>query len=130
MHKVALSWMFCLLIPVVVWGGEADVEFVHFVQKGDTWDISVTVRHQDTGWDHYADWWRVVAPDGTEIARRVLLHPHENEQPFTRSLSQVAIPAHYTTLLVEAHDKVHGYGGKKITIDLSKEEGPGYQIQR
>ncbi|RMF83056.1 MAG: hypothetical protein D6736_22200 [Nitrospinota bacterium] len=123
--------LICLLsFPLLVWGGEADVEFVRLVKQGDTWDIAVTVRHQDTGWEHYADWWRVVTPGGEELGKRVLLHPHEDEQPFTRSLSRVTIPAHVSTIIVEAHDKVHGYGGKRITIDLSRSQGPGYQIRR
>ena len=28
----------------------------------------MTVRHADTGWDHYADKWDVVAPDGAVLA--------------------------------------------------------------
>ena len=47
--------------------------------------IHVTVRHNDSGWDHYADVWRVYAPDGRLFAERILAHPHETEQPFTRS---------------------------------------------
>lgn len=51
----------------------------------------VTLSHPDTGWDHYADVWRVYTPDGTMLAERVLVHPHVNEQPFTRSAG-VSIP--------------------------------------
>ena len=43
----------------------------------------VTVQHADTGWDHYADAWEVLAPDGTVLGTRTLLHPHTDEQPFT-----------------------------------------------
>ena len=53
---------------------------------------SVTVSHPDTGWDHYADVWRILAPDGTELAERILVHPHVSEQPFTRSTAFVAPP--------------------------------------
>ena len=38
-----------------------------------------------TGWEHYANKWDVVGPDDTILGTRVLLHPHVNEQPFTRS---------------------------------------------
>ena len=57
------------------------------------WRFLVTVAHGDTGWQHYADKWDVVAPGGTVLGTRVLLHPHEAEQPFTRSLGGVKIPA-------------------------------------
>lgn len=45
----------------------------------------VTVSHPDSGWDHYADVWRIYGPDGQLLAERILVHPHETEQPFTRS---------------------------------------------
>lgn len=86
-------------------------------KQGDrTYRFSVTVRHDDTGWDHYADKWDVLAPDGTVLATRVLHHPHENEQPFTRSLGGVEIPDGIKEVRIRAHDKVHGYGGAEFTL--------------
>jgi len=75
-------------------GGEADVVEVRVAQTGaGVWRFTVAVRHADTGWDHYADRWDVVGPDGAVLASRVLMHPHVDEQPFKRSLTGVAIPA-------------------------------------
>jgi hypothetical protein len=83
-----------------------------------TWRFDVTVRSNDTGWKKYADRWEIVGPDGTVLGKRVLLHPHETEQPFTRSLSGVRIPAGVRKVTVRAHDKVGGYGGKSVTVTL------------
>ncbi|MGH1411949.1 MAG: hypothetical protein ACRBB0_00555 [Pelagimonas sp.] len=55
--------------------------------------FSVTLTHPDTGWDHYADGWRIEDATGKVLGLRVLAHPHVTEQPFTRSLSGVDIPA-------------------------------------
>jgi hypothetical protein len=61
--------------------------------RGDgVWQFDVTLAHPDTGWDHYADAWRIEAPDGTVLGLRELAHPHVEEQPFTRSLSGVVLP--------------------------------------
>lgn len=99
--------------------GEADVVNVEVAQQnGGTYQFSVSVRHNDEGWDHYADAWDVSNLDGTVYATRVLAHPHENEQPFTRSKSGVNIPAGVKMVLVRAHDKVHGYGGKTMQVAL------------
>lgn len=98
--------------------GEADVIDAKASCSAGACTISATVQHADTGWEHYADAWRVLAPDGSEIGKRVLYHPHENEQPFTRSLSGVRIPAGLDHVLIEAHDKVHGYGGKQFKLTL------------
>lgn len=100
--------------------GEADVESVKATRQTDgAWRFDVAVRHADAGWDHYADRWDVVAPDGTVLGTRTLLHPHDEEQPFTRSLTGVSIPDGITVVTVRAHDSVHGYGGAEVTVDLT-----------
>ena len=109
---------------------QADVEAVHLVLLDDGWRVSVTVSHDDSGWDHYADWWRITDRSGRELARRVLRHPHIEEQPFTRSLDSVALPPDTGTVVVEAHCSVHGTGGRVVTVDLERNKGPGYSIQR
>lgn len=117
---------------------DADVEFVRAVHNGDdTWTFHVTVAHPDTGWEDYADGWDVVLPDGTVIKpdadspfTRLLLHPHENEQPFTRSQNNIQIPPDVTTVRVRAHDIVHGWGGREITIDLTSDAGENYRVER
>lgn len=90
--------------------GAPEVVGAQAAKVGDGWRFDVTVRHGDTGWDHYADGWTVFAPDGTQLGYRKLLHPHENEQPFTRSLGGVQIPGGVTQVIIRAHDSVHGDG--------------------
>lgn len=106
--------------PFEVKAGEADVVQVALTRSGDgTYQASVTVKHADEGWDHYANAWEVVAPDGTVLATRVLAHPHVNEQPFTRSLSGITIPEDIKEVRFRAKDSVHGYGGKEIVLPVN-----------
>lgn len=101
--------------------GKADVIAVKLhPESGGTYRFEVTIKSDETGWDKYADKWDVLAPDGTVIATRVLAHPHETEQPFTRDLPGVAIPPNTTKVSVRAHDSVEGYGGKEMTVDIPK----------
>ena len=104
------SFVFIMLMPSVLWADMPVVEGAEARKSGGTWSFSVTVSHGDTGWDHYADGWRVEAPDGTELGYRKLLHPHVNEQPFTRSLGGVSVPDGMTEVVIRAHDSVHGWG--------------------
>lgn len=105
--------------------GEADVVKVAVrSSSGGVFHFDVTVRHGDEGWQHYADAFEIVSPDGTVLGTRVLLHPHETEQPFTRSLRDVRVPAGITAVIVRARDKVHGQGGKTMLVAL-----PGRQKQ-
>ena len=110
---------FLLTTATAALAGEADVIRADIKQTGEgSFFIKVTVRHADEGWDHYANKWEVVAPDGKVLGTRTLYHPHVDEQPFTRSLSDVKIPASTTEITVRAHDSVHEYGGvtRKVAV--------------
>lgn len=99
--------------------GKADVIDVTVTpEKAGTYRFDVTIKSDDTGWDKYADQWEVVAPDGTVLGTRVLAHPHETEQPFTRSLSGVDVPDGMTSVTVRARDKVEGYGGREMAVTI------------
>lgn len=80
--------------------------------------FSVTLSHPDTGWDHYADGWEVLDADGNSLGVRELLHPHVTEQPFTRSLSGVAIPQGATIVYVRARCNVDGWSDDLFEVRL------------
>jgi len=115
----------------------ADVIFVQAIFNGESWTFSVTISHPDLGWDDYSNGWDVVAPDSTvlklnesDLFTRVLLHPHENEQPFTRSQSGIIIPLGIKLVQVRAHDLVDGFGGQEILVDLNQNMGDGFEVIR
>lgn len=98
--------------------GKADVTGVSVAPSGPgKWLFSVTVRHADEGWQHYANRWEVVGPDGAVLGERALAHPHVDEQPFTRS-GLIEIPAEIKEVTVRANDLVHGLGGAEMTVKL------------
>jgi hypothetical protein len=80
--------------------------------------FEVTVRHTDTGWEHYADRFEVLAPDGSVLATRVLRHPHVDEQPFTRELVGAQVPEGVDRVTIRAHDLQHGFGGAELEIGV------------
>ena len=126
----ALSFFVLLLIALTglaspAASGKADVEGVDVRcrpapggRPASICQFSVTVRHADTGWDHYANRYEVVAPDGTVIGTRILRHPHIEEQPFRRSLARIRIPYTTETVEVRAGDLEHGLGGKTMTVEI------------
>ncbi|QEN06458.1 hypothetical protein EXM22_00055 [Oceanispirochaeta crateris] len=109
----------------------AQVESVQAVlQSNGTWTISATLRHNDQGWDHYADQWIVVDPETEKVlGTRVLTHPHVEEQPFTRSLTRLILPKGQRYLEIRAKCTLHGYEGKRVLVDLTQKNGPGYSIK-
>jgi hypothetical protein len=67
------SWRFglgltaCLLARIAVAGEAAMVALEATPEATGTWRFSVAVRHADTGWEHYADKWQVLGPDGAVL---------------------------------------------------------------
>jgi len=99
---------------------DASIESATARSNGTDWTFSVTLRHADTGWDDYADGWRVLSEDGTILGTRTLFHPHVDEQPFTRSLSGVTIPESAASVLIEARTNTDGWGAARLTVDLAE----------
>jgi hypothetical protein len=85
------------VLEVAVTGGEEEYTF------------SVTLKSPDKGCEQFADWWEVITPEGDLIYRRILLHSHVNEQPFTRSGGPVKVGEN-RVLIVRAHMNTTGYG--------------------
>jgi len=79
--------------------------------------IDVTLKHGDTGWDHYANAWQVFDEKGDMIGERVLYHPHVEEQPFTRSLV-LTISKDVKAIVIKGQDSVHGLGGVEKVVQL------------
>ena len=104
----------------VAHANQAAVVDAKLEQRGESWTANVTLKHADSGWDHYADGWRVVDAQGNVLGHRTLYHPHENEQPFTRSLSGINIPSNLNEVYIEAHDKVHGWNPEKYKVKLNR----------
>lgn len=121
MKQLFLAGVLLFVATAAAAAGEADVVGAEAARESDgTWRFRVTVRHADEGWDHYADRWQVETPDGRVLGTRVLLHPHEAEQPFTRALGGVVIPDDVREVVIRAHDSVHGDGGEVFRLKLPR----------
>jgi hypothetical protein len=112
--------LFGVLVGATAQASPADVVAATADCADHVCSFAVTVRHADEGWSHYADAWEVLALDGRVLATRKLEHPHVDEQPFTRELRGVAMPADVTTVRIRAHDSVTGYGGREVTVSIAK----------
>ena len=113
-----LIWITCLSAPLLAHADDAVIEDATARASGNAWTFSVTLSHGDTGWDDYADGWRVVTADGDVLGTRTLFHPHVEEQPFTRSLSGVAVPDGMSRVFIEARTNTDGWGAARFPLDL------------
>ena len=116
--KLIAPALFCLFATPLL-ADDPEIEKVTAAQTGGSWRFDVTLSHPDTGWDHYADGWRVLDMEGKDLGLRVLAHPHVQEQPFTRSLGGVSIPDGTAMVQVQARCLVDGWAGEMITVPLN-----------
>ena len=86
----------------------AEVQSVKATGKSNSYTFAVTIKSPDIGCDRYADWWEVITPEGELLYRRVLLHSHVDEQPFTRTGGKVDI-APEQEVIVRMHMSDSGY---------------------
>jgi hypothetical protein len=95
-----------------------DVIAVEVRADGERFDFDVTLSSPYDTPQRYADAFRVMDERGAVFGERVLLHDHQFEQPFTRDLYDVAIPAGVTRVIVQGRDQLSGYGGVTMTVVL------------
>ena len=101
---------------------DPDIVKVELTQTGEgLYDVTVTVSSPYDTPQRYADGWRVLAPDGTELATHMLAHDHAAEQPFTRTQTGVEIPGLITEVTVEGRDQQYGYGGTTVTVAVPRD---------
>lgn len=88
------------------------------VRSDNRFDFDATISSPYDTPQRYADAFRVMSTEGIQFGERHLFHDHANQQPFTRDLYGVAIPAGINTVVIQARDKKHGYGGKTLHVTL------------
>ncbi len=116
-HLPAVLGLCLFTLPAVAAGPEALA--VKVDRAGMLWNIHVTLRHPDRGWDHYADAWEVLDVNGNRLALRRIAHPHVEEQPFTRSLTGVVLPDGTREILVRGRCSRDGWAKEAIRVPLS-----------
>lgn len=121
--KTFIALIFVSCAATQAYASDVQIIQASFVrnEKG-SWNINVTLKHADEGWKHFANAWRVVDKLGNVLANRVLGHPHPhvNEQPFTRGLSNISISKKVQMVFIEAHDLKHGWAPKRLKVDMSQ----------
>jgi hypothetical protein len=91
-----------------------------FEESSGLWTFAVTVSSPYDTPERYADGWRVMGADGTVYGVHTLAHDHAAEQPFTRRQSGVQIPPDVREVTVEGRDRINGFGGATLTIELPR----------
>ena len=121
MRRLRPTALLALLLPALVSAAEPRADVLRAAAQGKpgAYQLSVTVQSPDRNCEAYTNWWEVVSEDGKLLFRRVLMHSHPDEQPFTRPGGPVPISAD-TTVVVRAHFHPTGYGGAALRGSVAK----------
>jgi N-acetylmuramoyl-L-alanine amidase len=85
---------------------------------GPIFNFVVTMSSPYDTPERYADAWRVVGDDGVVYGTMELAEEHSGEQPFTRALAGVEIPATVRSVTIQGRDLVYGWGGESVDLTL------------
>lgn len=83
------------------------------------YDATITVSSPYDTPERYADGWRVLKAGTDEVlSEHMLAHDHADEQPFSRTQSDLKIPDGVSRVTIQGRDQDNGYGGETVTIDV------------
>ena len=88
------------------------------VRQGEGWTVRALIRHPDSGWDHYASGWQVLAPDGTELAFAEITHPHLDGEPIREELTGIRLPQGVDHLTIRVRCTLDGWSARSYRLDL------------
>ena len=108
MHNYLFAVLF---LTSTLFANEAKIEAVEVHKHNNLYTFSVRILHKDSGWKHYVNRYEILDKSDKILATRTLWHPHEHEQPFTRSLANVDVKGN-KIIYVRANDSVDGYSPK------------------
>lgn len=113
------TFLILLLVTAqTAFADNATITGVRTSQTDGLWTFDVTITHEDTGWGHFSDAWRILDKEGKEIGLRTLIHPHVDEQPLTRSLSGIQLPPGTTEVGIQTRDTMNGWASQITDVEI------------
>jgi hypothetical protein len=103
-------------------------ETMHERTPADDDKVTTRLRRLTHPYRHFVNWWVIVGPKNEKIHKRNVEQPHPGGWPFTLLERGIKIPLGITQVTFKAHDKIHGYGPRTVTVDILKKSGPGFEV--
>lgn len=85
---------------------------------GGRWTVTVTLKHRDSGWDHFATGLAVLAPDGSRIGSLDLTRPNVGKSRFTARITGLKVPPGTEFVLIRSRCSLVGWAAEPVRVDL------------
>lgn len=80
--------------------------------------VSVTIEHEDTGWDDYVEAWEIFGPDGKVLGVRPFFEPELERESTVSALAGVIIPEDIKTVTIRARTYPKGLEGDPVEVQI------------
>jgi len=114
-----------LLLATAAQAGEPRVTWVEVTEEVRSHTITAVLEHDDEARYHFLDGWRVTTPEGEVLAEQGFRHPRPQAPPRRATLTKIRLPEGVERIRVEAHDRLHGWGGNPVVVELQGEATEG-----
>lgn len=88
------------------------------IEDDGRWKITVTMSHEDTGWDHYAKGFELLTPDKKRVAYGEETRPHVGKKSFDTTLTGITLPPGIPYLLIRTRCSLVGWASETERLDL------------
>lgn len=120
LHALALATFAALNLATGAGAEAPKVASASIVQDGAGWTVRALIRHPDSGWDHYASGWQVLAPDGTVLGFAEITHPHLEGEPIQEELTGITLPDGADHLMIRVRCTLDGWSARFFRLDLPR----------
>lgn len=121
----ALGSLLLFLLVTTAQAGEPRVSWVEVTEEVRSYTVTAVLEHDDEAAYHFLDGWRVTTPEGEVLAEQIFRHPRPQAPPRRATLSGIQLPEGVTRLRLEAHDRLHGWGGNPVEVELEGDATEG-----
>lgn len=90
--------------------------------KDDGWVVAplmLSAYEKLTSEEHYCNLVEIRSEDGTVLGSRELQTAHPDEQPFSRRIGEIVLPAGTDTITAIASDSKYGFCGRSLSLKIS-----------
>lgn len=116
--KVILASLLAWAMAWPVLAGPANIAMVKITGIESSMTIEVVLKHDDDGWEHYADSVAIFTTAGEKLANVAIKRPHAGHDYISVRLNNLDLPEGTEALIIKGNCSIDGWVGQPVTVSL------------